>query len=99
VSQFLNANNSHLRLIRVNSGVAQTYKTRSGEALRIPSASFDGPGIEVQMATRASIKDLRKRMSASIMGQEDVVENMVNGLPANGNILMEGLPGPAAQLS
>ena len=47
------------------------------------------------MSTHESIKDLQQRMSASIIGQEDVVKNLVIGLLANGNILMEGLPGLA----
>jgi len=47
------------------------------------------------MSTLDSIKDLQKRMSASIIGQEDVVKNLVVGLLANGNVLMEGLPGLA----
>jgi MoxR-like ATPase len=42
-----------------------------------------------------SIKELQQRMSASIIGQEDVVKNLVIGLLANGNVLMEGLPGLA----
>jgi MoxR-like ATPase len=42
-----------------------------------------------------SIKDLQQRMTASIIGQEDVVKNLVIGLLANGNVLMEGLPGLA----
>ena len=42
-----------------------------------------------------SIKELQQRMSASIIGQEAVVKNLVIGLLANGNVLMEGLPGLA----
>ena len=47
------------------------------------------------MGTLESIQDLQRRMSASIIGQEDVVQNLVIGLLANGNLLMEGLPGLA----
>jgi MoxR-like ATPase len=47
------------------------------------------------MSTLDVIKDLQQRMSASIIGQEDVVKNLVIGLLANGNVLMEGLPGLA----
>jgi MoxR-like ATPase len=47
------------------------------------------------MSTLVAIKDLQQRMSASIIGQEDVVKNLVIGLLANGNVLMEGLPGLA----
>jgi len=47
------------------------------------------------MSTLHSIKDLQQRMSASIIGQEDVIKSLVIGLLANGNVLMEGLPGLA----
>jgi MoxR-like ATPase len=47
------------------------------------------------MTTLVAIKDLQQRMSASIIGQENVVKNLVIGLLANGNVLMEGLPGLA----
>ena len=47
------------------------------------------------MSTLESIKDLERRMSASIIGQEAVIENLLIALLANGNILMEGLPGLA----
>src|SRR5210317_103864 len=42
-----------------------------------------------------SIKDLRRRMAVTIIGQENVVEDLLVGLLANGNVLMEGLPGLA----
>ena len=47
------------------------------------------------MSALESIKNLEHRMAASIIGQDDVVRNLVIGLLANGNILMEGLPGLA----
>jgi MoxR-like ATPase len=47
------------------------------------------------MSTLESIKTLRNQMSSSIIGQEAVVENLLIALLANGNILMEGLPGLA----
>ncbi|MEE4219423.1 MAG: MoxR family ATPase [Xanthomonadales bacterium] len=47
------------------------------------------------MSALESIGDLERRMAASIIGQEDVVRNLVIGLLANGNVLMEGLPGLA----
>jgi len=47
------------------------------------------------MSTLDSIRDLERRMAASIIGQDDVVRNLVIGLLANGNLLMEGLPGLA----
>ena len=47
------------------------------------------------MNTLDSIKTLQTQMSDSIVGQKDVIKNLVIGLLANGNILMEGLPGLA----
>jgi MoxR-like ATPase len=42
-----------------------------------------------------AINDLSQRMRASIIGQEHVVERLLMGLLANGNLLVEGLPGLA----
>ena len=47
------------------------------------------------MSAHDSILDLRQRMSASIIGQEDLIDRLVIGLLANGNLLVEGLPGLA----
>jgi MoxR-like ATPase len=44
---------------------------------------------------REQIEALRERMQASIIGQEAVVERIIIGLLANGNLLVEGLPGLA----
>jgi MoxR-like ATPase len=44
---------------------------------------------------REQIQALRERMQASIIGQEAVVERIIIGLLANGNLLVEGLPGLA----
>jgi MoxR-like ATPase len=41
------------------------------------------------------VQALRARMQDSIIGQEDVVERLIIGLLANGNLLVEGLPGLA----
>jgi MoxR-like ATPase len=41
------------------------------------------------------IAELRARMQKSIVGQERVVERLIIGLLANGNLLVEGLPGLA----
>ncbi len=41
------------------------------------------------------IEALRERMQQSIIGQEGVVERIIIGLLANGNLLVEGLPGLA----
>ncbi len=42
-----------------------------------------------------AIQALQQRMSGSVIGQDDVVEALVIGLLANGNLLLEGLPGLA----
>ena len=41
------------------------------------------------------INDLRERMQKSIIGQRDVIDRLIIGLLANGNLLIEGLPGLA----
>ncbi|CAE6898069.1 MULTISPECIES: AAA family ATPase [Pseudomonas] len=47
------------------------------------------------MGPREQIQSLQARMSASIIGQERVVERLVIALLCNGNVLVEGLPGLA----
>ena len=47
------------------------------------------------MNSREAIQSLQQRMSASIIGQKRIVERLVIGLLANGNLLVEGLPGLA----
>lgn len=47
------------------------------------------------MDARQSVNDLRSRMAQSIIGQTDVIDRLVIGLLANGNLLIEGLPGLA----
>ena len=47
------------------------------------------------MNTLESVRKLQHRMGESIIGQESVIEQLIIGLLANGNILMEGLPGLA----
>ncbi len=47
------------------------------------------------MSAHSQIRDLQERMQKSIIGQETVVERLVLALLANGNVLMEGLPGLA----
>jgi len=44
---------------------------------------------------RDQIEDLRARMGKAIIGQRDVIDRLVIGLLANGNLLVEGLPGLA----
>jgi len=47
------------------------------------------------MSAIDSILELKKLISRTIIGQEKVVERLVIGLLANGNLLVEGLPGLA----
>jgi MoxR-like ATPase len=47
------------------------------------------------METRDTIQELSTRMSRSIIGQEHIIERLLIGLLANGNLLVEGLPGLA----
>ncbi|WP_164659045.1 MoxR family ATPase [Tropicibacter sp. Alg240-R139] len=47
------------------------------------------------MSARDQILDLKTRMGQSIIGQEDVIDRLLIGLLANGNLLVEGLPGLA----
>src|SRR5262245_61029391 len=47
------------------------------------------------MSAREQIVDLKQRMGRSIIGQEAIIERLLIGLLANGNLLVEGLPGLA----
>lgn len=47
------------------------------------------------MTPREQIEELRARMGAAIIGQREVIERLLIGLLANGNLLIEGLPGLA----
>jgi MoxR-like ATPase len=47
------------------------------------------------MSALEEIMALKRRMGESIIGQEAVIERLVIGLLANGNLLVEGLPGLA----
>lgn len=49
------------------------------------------------MTALEQILDLKQRMGKSIIGQEEVVERILIGLLANGNLLVEGLPGLACR--
>ncbi|WP_346855920.1 MoxR family ATPase [uncultured Draconibacterium sp.] len=47
------------------------------------------------MSTLKNIQELQYRMNQSIIGQEKLVDRILIGLLANGNLLLEGLPGLA----
>lgn len=51
--------------------------------------------MEQSMSAHESIEALRNRIGASIIGQRDVIDRLLIGLLANGNLLIEGLPGLA----
>src|SRR5215510_5797500 len=47
------------------------------------------------MSALGSVIDIQARVNRSIIGQDQVVERLVIALLANGNVLLEGLPGLA----
>jgi len=47
------------------------------------------------MSALDQVNQLRERMGQSIIGQRDVIDRLLIGLLANGNLLIEGLPGLA----
>ena len=47
------------------------------------------------MSARESVLELKARIGGDIIGQEQIVERLLIGLLANGNLLVEGLPGLA----
>ncbi len=47
------------------------------------------------MTPREQIAELQTRIGRSIVGQEHMIERLIIGLIANGNLLVEGLPGLA----
>lgn len=47
------------------------------------------------MTSLESFQELKSRMSASIIGQEDLIDKLILVLLADGNMLLEGLPGLA----
>jgi len=47
------------------------------------------------MAARDSLLELQKQIGRTVLGQEVMIERLLIGLLANGNLLVEGLPGLA----
>ncbi len=47
------------------------------------------------MSVRNLIIDLQNNMAKEIVGQEEIIERLIIGILANGNLLVEGLPGLA----
>ncbi|WP_375781022.1 AAA family ATPase [Bradyrhizobium sp. ma5] len=52
-------------------------------------------GSQKKSAARDAVLDLKARIGKSVLGQEHLVESMLIGLLANGNLLIESLPGLA----
>jgi MoxR-like ATPase len=48
-----------------------------------------------EMNAREQIRDLKQRITVSVIGQETVVDFLLIALLANGHLLLEGLPGLA----
>ena len=46
-----------------------------------------------RMTSREIILGLQTRIGQTVLGQEKMIERLVIGLLANGNLLVEGLPG------
>jgi MoxR-like ATPase len=49
----------------------------------------------VVVAARDSLLELQKKIGQTVLGQEAMIERLLIGLLANGNLLVEGLPGLA----
>jgi MoxR-like ATPase len=47
------------------------------------------------MSARDDVLEIQKRVNADVIGQQRVVQRLVIALLANGNVLLEGLPGLA----
>src|SRR5262245_25567612 len=47
------------------------------------------------MSAREQILELKKRIAAAVIGQSEVIDQLLIAILANGHILMEGLPGLA----
>lgn len=47
------------------------------------------------MSPHTQILELKDRLAKSIVGQEEMIDRLLIGLLADGNLLVEGLPGPA----
>ena len=57
-----------------------------------PAANAESPK---RSPAREALLDLKTRIGKSVLGQDHMVESMLIGLLANGNLLIESLPGLA----
>ncbi len=62
--------------------------------VRVASPTTASPATKVSPA-RDAILELKARIGKSVLGQDHLVESMLIGLLANGNLLIESLPGLA----
>src|SRR5215468_6227410 len=62
---------------------------------QVSTAVAPPPGQAGPSAARDAILDLKARIGKSVLGQDRLVESMLIGLLANGNLLIESLPGLA----
>jgi MoxR-like ATPase len=74
--------------------VAEPGGSRISAVGAASGANATGPDVRLDDA-RAAFAELRARMGRAIIGQERVIERLLIALLADGNILMEGLPGVA----
>ena len=63
--------------------------------IRVQGSSGDATPASSGSPSRASILELKARIGKSVLGQDHLVESMLIGLLANGNLLIESLPGLA----
>src|SRR6516225_12099003 len=59
-----------------------------------PPAAKASEALKISTA-REALLDLKARIGKSVLGQDHLVESMLIGLLANGNLLIESLPGLA----
>ena len=58
-------------------------------------ATVSAPEKAAPSAARDAVLELKARIGKSVLGQDHLVESMLIGLLANGNLLIESLPGLA----
>ncbi|MGF6306269.1 MoxR-like ATPase [Bradyrhizobium sp. i1.8.4] len=59
------------------------------------SQRSEAAAVEHSAGARNAVRELKSRIGESVLGQDHLVESMLIGLLANGNLLIESLPGLA----
>lgn len=59
------------------------------------STQLADPPAKTESPARSAFRDLKGRIGKSVLGQDHLVESLLIGLLANGNLLIESLPGLA----